>query len=284
MEALQGAIKNYLQQADSTIINIVVAALGFVIVVIVILICIPVVRHVFKKLSLEDKSIKLMEKNKDLENEQETICKNYEKSIAMFECVNQITHTINSLLCDYFLGDNEPDDIREKAEKIIQSIVYIIPQNFKINYRDFHRCFIWMVKDSDSKILENIYSSTGVMQPNLNLNNSFEGLIYITGEAKCSSNTRSESNNEKETKGRCANKSLIGVPIKIENKTIGVLTLDAKTENAFAKEKDITFLNMFASLVSVCLLLIAHISKPVASYSSDVDITYKKYANLNSDV
>lgn len=243
----------FMKKADVGIINTIVFVMGIILIIFVIIILSLLVRKLSKTFLREDKYVLLLQEYTEMLSKYEGACKNHDRVNNITKYLVQLDYTVLTLISHSLFATKEQQEIYEIANKLIETTVFVIPQYFKTNIADNHRCFIWMQKE-DSDLLENTYSSTGELKQDLQVNSSFAGRIYSIGEDRYSPNIDNEKDFQKRDKSTYRYKSLIGVPLKVEENTFGVLTIDAKKENAF-NEEDIVHLNLFASLISACTLL-----------------------------
>jgi transcriptional regulator with GAF, ATPase, and Fis domain len=263
-------LENFLNKANSTTINIIVWIIGILMIIAIGIMLFIFIRKLYKTFLKEEKYVGLLENYNNLEKKYEETYKNYDKTSAIIDCLNQLSISINILINDFIYAQKLNEEIKVIAEELIKTIVYVIPQNFKINIGDYHRCFIWMKKYGNENVLENVYSSTGKILEDLHIQNSFAGRIFTTGDYRYSANIELERDFERRH-STSKYKSLIGVPIEIGEETLGVLTIDAKKEDAF-NETDIISLSLFATQISSCFLLLSKIYCIISAEGDSNDV------------
>jgi transcriptional regulator with GAF, ATPase, and Fis domain len=256
----QSLIQNFINKASISTINTIVWILGILIIIAIAIILFLLIRNLSSTFIKQEKYLALLESTNSLKKESESNYRNYEKVASIMLCFEQLNFMVNSLIDDFIFKRKSYDEINSDAHEIIKSIVFIIPQNYKTNFGDYHRCFIWIINDDDNNLLANVYSSTGQLLDDLHIQNSFAGRIYSTEEYRYTPNVEKEKDFEKRATSSNKYKSLIGVPIKIDNSTLGVLTIDARKENAFLEDIDIPSLDLFAMKIALCLSIMANIA------------------------
>lgn len=237
-------------KASPLLINIIVLIIGLIVIAFVGILSFITLKKIGKSFIKEEQYCQLQDKFIDMSETYNLMKELYEKSTNITNVSMQFFHDISILV--YKNSKNE--DIKKTTKETIEAIIYIIPQLIKSSSGENHRCFLWQ-PDSRKKNLTNIFSSTnGLQKESLSINDSFAGRIYTTGKERYTPNILEDKDYKAKENSKSKYKSLVGVPIKWEEITIAVLTVDAKKEDGFTEE-DIDNLYIFASMLSICLLL-----------------------------
>jgi len=258
---LTDAINLFLEKATNTTINTIVWIIGIIVIIALGITLFLFIKKLYKTFVKEEKYISLLENYNKLENSRNSIDEAYNKVVDITNSIYQLSITTNMLLHDLVFNMKPANIISDKANELIQTTVYVIPQHFKIKVGDYHRCYIWMKSETDIHVLENYFSSTNkLIEENLSIENSFAGRIFSTREPRYSGDITHEKDFEKRPNSKGTYKSLLGVPIMIGENVLGVLTIDAKKADAFDESDDTIYLSLFASIISNCLLIMAKVS------------------------
>lgn len=250
MNDLITVIKEFINKADQSVVTDIVKFIGIVVVIALVIIVVIIVRKLIKSINKGEKYGDLQVKLKELSSKYEKLIGVYENCTNTVIIISQYLYDISILIHKHYNKEN----INVDLNKMIEAIIYSLPTIIKSIGGENHRVFVWE-PDVSKNNLYNIYSSTNsLLKEPLPINNSFAGIVFSTGNQRYSENIKEEKDYLAHPNSKYKYKSLLGIPIKWEDITIAVLTVDAKRENAFSDE-DIESICTFGVMLSICLLL-----------------------------
>lgn len=250
----ESVLNEFLSKASPKIVNGVVAVLGIVVIIFVGILLYIVLKKIHSSFTKEEKYNKLLEEFIDTNRALNELNDISEKTINITSVIKQFSYDINMLIYQ-FCNNKDDFDKDNEIKCIIESIINSVSSSLKSAKGEIPKCIFW-IPDDDVKNLIRFY--TNIIDENNNrklpINNSFAGRIFSSGKERNCGNIDNDSEFQRESRQKRKYTSLAGVPIKWHNKIIGVLTIDAKKEDAF-NDLDMDILNIFAYMLGICYLL-----------------------------
>ncbi|WP_170917370.1 GAF domain-containing protein [Maledivibacter halophilus] len=245
------SIKLFLDKANTKMINGIVLTIGVIIIFVILIFAIIIIRKTIRSFNHEQDYIKLLKIHTEANEMLRLLAEQYEKLININNSTSKLFCALNKLIFNRLNGD---DNIY-KFNELIEAIIYQVPSVLKSSLSKKHRCVLWIPTKENNNLTTLYASSTELQNKSFSINKSFVGRVFLEGEIHNCGNVIEESTYDKKKKNKIHYKSLAGIPIKINNEVVAVLTIDGKEENSFSDE-DIDNLYIYSQMISLCMLFI----------------------------